>query len=271
MKKVLIVCVSYNSYKVLYDYVRSIDKAAEVAKDKVQVVVTVADNTPTNYEEILFNVNNIETKIFPYHQNYGYMGGAVSAIKDLTKEYVSQFDFVIVSNVDITLSEDFFNNLCNREFPNDVAWIAPSIYRQDKSNENPFQVNRISKMKLNILILMYSLPWLYDAYQRFSESRHKEASPNISKEETIFAGMGSIFIFTKKFIENEYPLTFPCFMYGEELYYGELVHKKNMKTLFVPSIEVYDIGAVSTAKLGLTRKCEMNRESLKKVKNLMYE
>lgn len=271
MKKVLIVCVSYNSYKVLYDYVRSIDKAAEEAKDKVQVVVAVADNTPTNYEEILFNVNNIETKIFPYHQNYGYMGGAVSALQDLTKEYVSQFDFVIVSNVDITLSEDFFNKLCNREFADDVAWIAPSIYRQDKSNENPFQVKRISKMKLSILILMYSLPWLYDAYQRFSESRHKEASPNISKEETIFAGMGSIFIFTKKIIENEYPLTFPCFMYGEEVYYGELVHKNNMKTLFVPSIEVYDIGAVSTGKLGLKRKCEMNRDSLKKIKNLLYE
>ena len=268
MKKVLIVCVSYNSYDVLYDYIKSIDIAAKEALDLVQVVVAIVDNTPDKFELITPKVQYIDVEVFPYHKNLGYMGGAVSALKDLTKEYVSQFEFVIVSNVDITLSKDFFYNLCNREFADDVAWIAPSIYRQDKSNENPFQQYRISKFKLNLLISMYSCSTLYSIYQRYRISKHEEVVKQEEKE--IFAGRGSIFIFTKNFMKKEYPLTFPSFMYGEEVYYGELVCRNSMKTLFVPSIEVYNIGSVSTGKLSIKRKCDMNKDSLKRIKKVIY-
>lgn len=269
MKRILIVCVSYNSYKVLYEYIRSIDVAAKEALDIAEVVVAIADNTYENFEDILPEVRHIEIKVFPYHKNWGYMGGIVAVLQDLGRDYVSSFNYVIASNVDLSLSKSFFVSLCRREFAEDVAWIAPSIYRQDKSNENPFQLNRISKIKFNLLIVMYSFPPLYNFYQRLSKSQQKDIKREDKLEEKIiFAGMGSIFIFTRSFMEKAYPLTFPCFMYGEEVYYGELVYRNNMKTLFVPSIEVYDIGAVSTGKLSLKQKCDMNKDSLKTIKQM---
>lgn len=271
MKKVLIVCVNYNSYKELQDYLQSIETSANEVKEDVYVEVAVADNTPVNYKGIDLKFSTINIRLFPYHKNLGYMGGAEAVFKDLGKEYVQKFDFVIVSNVDLTLSRRFFNNLCNREFSNDIGWIAPTIYRQDKSNENPFKTERISRLKMNVLILMYSFPRLYEIYERYSRAQHREyVNYPDNGEYEIYAGMGPIFIFTKKFIEIEYPLSFPSFMYGEEIYYGELVKQNNLKTIFVPSIEVFDIGSVSTGKLGMKWKCKSNKESLMEIKKLFY-
>lgn len=271
MKKVLIVCINFNSYQELADYLLSIETAANEVKGCVQVEVVVADNTPVNYRDIVLEFRTINAKLFPYHKNYGYMGGAVAAFNDLGIDYVKQFDFVIVSNVDITLSKSFFLNLCCREFPDDIGWIAPTIYRQDKSNENPFKTKRISRLKLNLLIVLYSFPWLYEKYERYSRAKHKKyANSRDNGIYEIFAGMGCIFIFTNKFIVREFPLLYPSFMYGEEIYYGELVKKDNLKTIFVPSIEVFDIGSVSTGKLGMKWKCKSNKESLKIIKKRFY-
>lgn len=271
MKKVLLLCVSYNSYKVLYEYIKSIDIAAKKALNIAEVVVAIADNTNENFQKISPEVQHIEIKVFPYHKNLGYIGGAEAVLKDLGREYVSQFDFVIVSNVDLILSNCFFEKLCIKEFSEDIGWIAPSIYRQDGSNANPFQLKRITRLKIYLLILMYSFPKLYGWYQQYRKSKQlKVYRKNEEKERLIFAGMGSLFIFTKKMIEKEYPMTFPGFMYGEEIYYGELVHKNEMKTLFVPSIEISTVGGVSTGHLAIKRICEMNKDSLKKINKIFH-
>lgn len=274
MKKVLITCVNFNSYDVLYNYIDSIDIAASKVINNLSVTIAVADNTYNNYKEINKHTKYCTLTIFPYHKNYGYMGGAVQILKDMGRAQVLSYDFIFVSNVDISLSEDFFVNLLKTDTTN-VGWIAPSILRNiDGSNENPFIVNELSKSQINFYILLYSCPILYGIYQKLSKKIHtrKYLFRNGGyKKCDIYAGMGSIFIFTREFIEKNYPLSFPTFMYGEEIYYGYLVKTSGLKTIYEPSITVFDICGVSTGLLGLNKKCKMNKQSLKIIRDIMYK
>lgn len=272
MKKALITCVNFNTYSVLNDYIRSIDVAAKKVVDKLSVTIAVADNTDQNYKDISIETETAALNIFSYHKNLGYMGGAVQILKDMQYEQVSAYDYVFVSNVDITLSEDFFEKLLEVE-TRDVGWIVPSVFRKsDGTNENPFIVNMPSKFKMNLYITMYRFPVLYNFYQKISErNRSKDNCPQMSVlGRDIYAGMGSIFIFTQAFIKKNYPLSFPTFMYGEEIYYGYLVKSMGMRTVFSPTVRAYDIGGVSTGQLKSAKKCDMNKKSLIIIRDLMY-
>lgn len=272
MKKALITCVNFNTYSVLNDYIRSIDVAAKKVVDKLAVTIAVADNTVQNYKDISIETETADLNIYAYHKNLGYMGGAVQILKEMQYEQVSAYDYVFVSNVDITLSEDFFEKLLEVE-TRDVGWIVPSVFRKsDGSNENPFITKKPSKFKMDLYILMYSFPLLYHLYQKVSERERLKGNFSQGKEVCcdIFAGMGSIFIFTQAFIKKNYPLSFPTFMYGEEIYYGYLVKSMGLRTVFSPTVRVYDIGGVSTGRLKSAKKCDMNKKSLIIIRDLMY-
>ena len=280
MKKVLIVCVNFNTYDYLNAYIKSIDIAAGKVTDVCTVDVAVADNTVNNRQKINTTYANIKVEAFPYYKNLGYMGGAVKVLEDMGKESVCKFDFVIVSNVDITVKEGFFDSLVKTNTEN-IGWIAPAIYRvnNNMSNENPFMTSKPSHRKMKIYIFMYSHPTLYSLYEYFYRYKNKHFGKNHEGQEDekleaihqpIYAGMGSIFIFTQLFIKACYPLSFPCFMYGEELFFADAVQKAGLKTMYEPSLVVYDVGGVSTGKLGMSKKCKMNKESLKIIENILY-
>lgn len=276
MKSILICCVNYRTYDVLYEYLKSIDNATKQVCEGCKVEVCIADNTTTEFQDIRYDFPTFQLKVFPYHKNYGYMGGAVQMIKDLGESHVISFDFVIVSNVDIELDELFFKDLLSYDYK-DVGWIVPSVYRtrNNYSNENPFQTSKPTRSKLDAVISLYKYPFIYGLYEAFSKFKNSKQSQGVMvKEESpypIYAGMGSIFVFTQQMVEKTYPMEFPCFMYGEEIYYGYLVAKYGLKTVFYPTIKVYDIGSVSTSKLGNSRKCRMNYESLKKLREIIYK
>jgi len=54
----------------------------------------------------------------------------------------------------------------------------------------------------------------------------------------IYAGHGSIMIFTKAFMMKNLDLEFPAFMYGEEIFFAELVRLSHLETIYVPNIYV---------------------------------
>lgn len=275
MKKILISCVNYNTYDYLDDYLKSIDVAAEAVKEYASVTVAVADNTEKDYQDIIPSCTNVEVKVFLYHKNYGYMGGAVQVLKDLGENYVKALDYVIVSNVDIQLDASFFLDLLSYDYT-DVGWIAPSVFRlrNNNSNENPFQRKKPSMLKMDAIISLYKFPFVFRMYELFCGVKNSmKAQINKNINETpypIYAGIGAIFVFTKQMIGKAYPLDFPCFMYGEELYYGYLVERHGLKTVFYPKIKVNDICNVSTSKLGNTRRCKMNYDSLRKLRKIIY-
>ena len=103
MKTVAIYCVNYQTYTELRSFLQSVNQAANEASGVIRVDVFCADNTEKDYQEITYSGKHIRFKLFPFNQNKGYFG----AVHDMmTQTSPIQYDFVIISNVDVTFDED---------------------------------------------------------------------------------------------------------------------------------------------------------------------
>ncbi len=73
--------------------------------------------------------------------------GLKNAINHL-KVQISEFDFVILSNVDLTLEKNFFNNLLKLSVEKSIGWIAPRILSEKENRDrNPKILTRPSYKK----------------------------------------------------------------------------------------------------------------------------
>lgn len=273
MKQVLIACVNHNSYKELEVFLSSINTAAKRAEHLCHVEVLVADNSnkkeiinSAHYSSILCHIYSVDNK--------GYINSAQEAMLHYGASKCQQADFVIVSNVDISLSETFFIQLLTLKTTN-IGWIVPRIYTPStRTEENPYAIYRYSKFKLHILKCLYSVPFLLRCYVKTGHlirSKQRQQQVASLQEKKIYAGHGSILIFTKKFMQDIFPFNFPCFLYGEEIYFAELALRHNLNTCFYPQIEVENISAhISTGMLPVAKRCKYNYIAIQYLLNEFY-
>lgn len=263
--RLLVICVNYNSYSELQNYLKSIDLAAkEFASYKVDVAVV--DNTTENIQNVNIDYNYINVLLYPFHENLGYLGGAIKALENIGKDTYLKYNHVVISNVDVSLSSTFLEKLFLVKDEN-IGWIVPKIIRKyDNSNENPFMIERPSKLKLQTLCFIYKHPLLFRLLNWYSIKKHTQSvDTKLEHVQEIYAGMGSIFILSQSFMNKIGNLYFSAFMYGEEIHIAELVRKFQLKTVYIPDITVYDICGVSTGKLNISKKCEMMYEGIHKM------
>lgn len=265
-KSILIVCVNYNSYKDLANYLSSIDKAV-CCVEGLTVDVAVADNSngkesicDTTYDHIHLNYYN--------YDNLGYLGGASAVINELPD--VMKYDYVAISNVDLQISDNFFQML--KEIKTDVvtAWIAPQIYSHDEDRDrNPKVISRYSKRKLKMLYYMYKYPILFHLYTATAYKR-KKLAPKYG-EMDIYAGHGSFMLLTRNFFHEYKKIEYPIFLFGEELFLAELIREKGMKVRYVPSLRLEDNEHVSTSRMKKKFYFKCNTESIKYILDTFYE
>lgn len=139
MKKYLLICVTYHSDTELHNFVESVHCAAERVKTALQVDIEIADNGK---------------------ENLGYLGGALPIYNAKAQDY----DYVSISNVDLALAPDFFEQLLKID-DKGIGWIAPDIYT-DKINrhENPCMLSRPTQRNFRIWNIIYSSTWIYRLY-----------------------------------------------------------------------------------------------------------
>ena len=244
MKKYLLICVTYHSDEALHIFVESVHRAAERVKGQLQVDIEIADNGK---------------------ENVGYLGGALPIYNVKAKNY----DYVSISNVDLELAPDFFEQLLNTD-TTDTGWLAPDIYT-DKINrhENPYMLSRPTKRNFRIWNIIYTCTWIYRLYHRLYllKSRQKKVYPACA----IYAGHGSFMLFTKAFVQHYPELHFPTFMYGEEIYFAELVRAAQLKTEYVPTLQIANVGNISTGSINQAQKSAWSKESLRALYKTYFE
>lgn len=261
----LIICVNYNSYKELKSYLNSI----EVATSKIHnntVDVIVADNSTKSSDVDLNGFEHISVALKKC-DNVGYLVSAQNIINELEK--IHNYDYVAISNVDITMSENFFIKLSEIQMHKDVAWIAPKIYSKDENRDrNPKVLTRYSKKKLQILYYMYKYPILFYLYTMTAYKRKKLQSQY--PEMDIYAGHGSFILLTQSFFETYNKLEYPIFLFGEELFLAEKVLNAGKKVRYVPSLLIEDNEHVSTSTLKKKSYFKYNQDSIKYILNTFY-
>jgi GT2 family glycosyltransferase len=265
-KKFLVLCVNFNSYTELNDYYDSIEKAALHAIDKASVDVMVADNSTVEIQKVEDrNTPNFSSKLYCYNKNLGYMGGIMQLIEDVGIIHIKNYDYVIISNVDLILTKSFFTDILDYNPGENVGWIAPRIFSLSENRDrNPKIISRPTLKRIKMLLLMYRFPILYKLYNRLIY-KYRDKSLSSENNNQIYAGHGSLMVFTKAFMDEHADFKFPSFLFGEEIYFGELARLSKLKVIYEPGIVVNDIDHVSTSKLRLKDYCKMNYESLSKL------
>lgn len=263
--KILILAVTYKSYDCLSGFLESINRAA--ANTDAEVVVALGDNTDEGYQNIDFSFKNIDVRVFPYHENLGYLGCALRMLREICPTEV--FDFVAVSNVDVALDSDFFKML-PKEYEESVAWYAPDVYTPSRgTHENPFMQNRPTNMHFRKWLLMYSLPLLYGFAKKLSYMKHSK-STICNESKYIYAGHGSFMLFSWKFIKDNIAMTFPSFMYAEEIFFAEKIRQTRMSVKYCPAMKITNVGSVSVTILGNQWQCKANKDSLIKIRDMYF-
>lgn len=263
--KILIVCVNYNSYSELEKYLGSIDMAAMMERDTM-VDVVVVDNSPVKrsieterYGNILVRVEN--------NDNLGYLGGASSVINKID---VNKYDYVAISNVDLTLQNNFFQKLEEIKNNDNIAWIAPRIYsRTENRDRNPKVLERYSKRRLKLIYYMYKIPVLYYLYM-FSAYKRKKVIVH-PEERKIYAGHGSFMLLTNRFLSLVKKIEYPVFLFGEELFIAELCREYGMDVKYTPSVVVNDCEHISTSRMKKSYYFKCNQEAIRYIINKFYE
>lgn len=255
MLKVAIYCVSYNSYETADLYLKSLDKKYD--KTRVELFVFMADNTEFDYKNITYQPTNYDIKIFNIHKNLGYFGAIQYMMERISP---SEFDYSIISNVDLSIDSTFFDILSDINIDKNVGWIAPQIYSKiEQRDRNPKIINRYPLKKLKILKIFFKYPVLYNLY---THTIYK--SKKLAKHENmdIYAGHGSFIILTKEYFNRCGIIDFPVFLFCEEIYLGEQCKNNKLRVIYDQSLVVYDSEHVSTSKFKNGKYCKLNYRAL---------
>ena len=268
MKKIAIYCVNYNSYKYLPVFSATVDAAAKEVANVADVIVYVADNTEKQIETIDLKMDYAKSFVFPYYENVGYFG----AVKRMMEETdVKQFDFVIVSNVDVKLCDDTLSALFNRykDIDDSIGWIVPQIYSEvEKRDRNPQATTRYSLRRLKLLHFMFKNPWLCFLYKKTAYKRKRLQS---HAEGEIYAGHGSFVILTRRYIEKCGIIDYPMFLYCEEIYLAEQCRINGLRVMYDRSVRIIDMEHASTGKMPSSYYCKCNADALEFVIKTFYQ
>ncbi len=268
MKKILLICVNYNSYDVLQTFLQSVDNAAQKVKEEMKADVAIADNSPEK-QPINNTYSNLSIIDIHKNDNVGYLGGALP----LYNQWAQNYDFVSISNVDLRLKEDFFANLIGIDIT-DIGWLAPSILTQkNNTNENPFMTHRPQKRNFVIWNIIYSNTLIHNVYKWLSVKKHQWLAHKQKKtmeQEQIYAGHGSLMLFTSAFVKQNQHLHYPNFMYGEEIYFAELVRQSRLEVVYHPQLTAYNIGGVSTLKVSHSIRSQWSKKSVQTLEKMFF-
>lgn len=268
MKSIHLIAVNYHSYGLVERFLRSADAAAARCKD-FRVTVTIADNDAQELWQAP-ELEHIECNVEAIKENVGYLGAAQRIWNKDGNNISEEYDYVCISNVDLELAPDFFEVLYNYETPHNCGWIVPDIFTPAAhSHENPFMATRPTRTNFIIWKIIYSSMTVYRLYNHLSAWRKRNAR-RVDKGCVIYAGHGSFMLFTSFFAKQNPEINFPGFMYGEELFFAELVRRCGAITVYAPELRISNVGKVSTGAVSQQIKSAWSLSSLKAIERLWF-
>lgn len=265
MKHIAIYCVNYQSYESLGNYLNSIDTAMEGINGSMKLSVLVADNT-TPAVAIDYQPRHFVLKIFPTGENKGYFG----AIRFLMETVNPQdFEYSVVSNVDVLMEKDFFMKLYRLTTDIQIGWIAPQIYSYaEQRDRNPKIMHRYVRRKLQVMRMLFRCPPLYNLY---THSVYKSKKLVHHDPGEIYAGHGSFIILTQQYFRRCGIIDYPVFLFCEEIYLGEQCCQHGLKVIYDPTLRVTDAEHASTSTFKRSKYCQYNYKALSYILDTYYQ
>ncbi|WP_157836351.1 glycosyltransferase family 2 protein [Rheinheimera texasensis] len=255
MKKVCMVSICYNSYGYAKKLVESVQASLQ-GQTQVHVDFVLSDNS-TKTEVADYFDQAASTEFFQFHylknNNVGYFPGFYRGLTEVpaVAAQLADYDYVIVSNVDLEVDTSFFSQLAQADFAQDVGVIAPCILsRYSGGDINPQKLERPARRKLWLLSLLFRSPllfrWYAAAYDVKAKRNCQQPKP-VAQSPYVYSPHGSFIIFTKAYVAAGASLNYPRFLFGEELFVAEEAALHQLKIQHYPKVIVHDNEHASTS------------------------
>jgi GT2 family glycosyltransferase len=272
-QSVVVIGVNYGTDDMALRFVRDLSRISKTE----DVVIVLVDNTERSDSSELFSgvlSENPDAMCVKPPSNLGYFGGASFGLREYLRTG-QDFDWLIVSNVDIEFSDgDFFTHLRDVDDIENVGVVAPSIWSNiSRRDLNPRMVVRPSKKRIKFYKLLYRNFLVTRLYVLLSKAKYalnyvlryrllaavnvrlaplhfrRKSTENAHTEDSlkrIYAPQGSCIIFSKLYFLRGGDLNYPSFLFGEEIYVAETVRSIGLRTVYAPQLKVHHDDHVST-------------------------
>lgn len=205
--------------------------------------------------------------------NLGYFGGMQYGLEKylLWREHYPEW--IIISNTDIEIiSKDLLVNIQKLDDEN-TGIIAPMIISGfSNNNQNPFMLKRPSKKYLQTRKIIFSNKYIYYFFIFLSKVKAKFRSEVIdTKNIEIYAPHGSFIIINKRYFERGGDLRFNSFLFGEEIFLGEITRNLNLKVKYNSTIKIKHNEHATTSLIKYNKKREYLYKSICSLLELLYK
>lgn len=191
-------------------------------------------------------VDRQQVQVFYPPANLGYFGGANWLLQQ--KNGLKEYKYIIVCNTDLQLgSQNFFSQLEELSLGAEVATVGPALVSGLSGQDtNPYLLERPTAKKMHFLKWVFGSLLTCQAYQLAGLAKAKLRglrAPRLPRSEDqkareVYAVHGGFMIFTGSYFQHGGDFNNPVFLYNEELYVAEFCRRRNLKMLYVPSLQV---------------------------------
>lgn len=198
----------------------------------------------TDSERLRRSVGNLGFGYLGGGENRGYLGG----FSDVIEKNVSNFDFYVLSNPDISL--DFYEMIGElmhiKKRKKVPLIISPKIISSlTGMNQNPYMLKKPNRTKVLLFSILFRSRFVCGIYRYvMAIFRHygfcflrRGASP-LEKEVKVYSGHGSFLIFSNDFFEVGGSLSMKNLLFCEEHFLGHEVEKLGGDFIYYPLIKV---------------------------------
>jgi len=257
--KVCVLSVCHNSYEESLVFLDSV--SASVRGTGVEVELYFIDNSARVDREFTTTLNELDLGYEVHYvrsDNLGYFPSIAAAVRRLGLS-LAAYAYVIVSNVDLRFDSRFFAVLKESPVPKGVAALAPSIQSSHLGvDRNPKILRRPSGRKLRLNRWLFQHPLSHAALRTVSRfrlrarevlrsARAPTKARGRSSDVAIYAPHGSCVVLTREFVRREENITYPIFLFCEEIYIAEKARRFGLDIVYNPELVVYDDEHASTS------------------------
>lgn len=276
---ILIIGVLYNTYQAALRYLESLS-AAETGNIGVIIVDNSTCSRPPGFVEKIKSYHFLE--YIETGKNLGYFGGACAGLNHYLKDHAITPGWILVTNVDIVFSADFFHRLNGLGDLKNIGIVAPSIISKKWNTDyNPQRMERYPKSKIlfyrylyacfllhNLyLVAAYLKKWISGLLRRFNRD---EDTAGKSRRK-IYAPHGSCLVFSHNYFSSGGTLDPPGFLFGEEIMIAEAAIKAGLDIVYHPELIIYDFEHASTGFFVTPKTNRYYRDSIRAILDRYYK
>jgi GT2 family glycosyltransferase len=209
--------------------------------------IIIVNNGVNNYSS-LENIKTIFNNIFVFSpgENKGYFGGAKFGIESYMKITGSMPSAVILSNSDIEIpDENFIEQMIKKTVEMDLDITGPKIISLfSKIDQNPYMKERAKRSKIKLLYTLSGNALLYNLFLTFFYLKSiiskfkKKSCPESGDIQKVYSIHGSFMFFNKTFFEKGGNFDYKSFLFGEEIFIGELGINKGLCIAYLPDCQI---------------------------------